>query len=235
MIKGFPEEIRASWLSRSWWCHEESRIKATSGGPRGVGQKETKAMTVGLEVHEQLAARKFPPEVVKLERLLAANAPLYGIFEGTRIYIHPDEHRIKDLAVSIVEHKTTSRMPGIYQTCQSTFQVKTYVYVEKQILPKLGYRGGFKHRVMYWKRPTKTKPKLRLLKVVPVIYYGWEFEDDLHLIFEVWRGNRAPIPPALWKCGQCHPFYRTRCRFYTGEAPLSKTEWNKRFMRRKKK
>lgn len=231
MILGFPDEVRASWTSRAYWCHEESRIKATMGEPRGLWDRQTKAQTLGLSVHEQLEARKFPDAVVKLERIIAANAPLYGHFEGTRIYIHPDEHRVKDLAVSIVENKSSSRMPGIYQTCQSTFQVKTYVFIEKQILPRLGYRTGFNHRVMYWKRPTKTKPQLRFLKAVPVRYFDWEFEKDLHLIFEVWRGNQSPIPPAFWKCKQCRPYYKTRCRFYTKEIPLSKQEWNKRFNR----
>lgn len=245
MITGFPEETRASYISRQFWCAEVSRLKATLKEPRGIGRRTRKSELGGLSIHDRLERRKFPSEVEKLLRLIAANQPWYGVFEGTKIFIHPDEYRVKwtipklwyevsKKTVTFVENKTSKGKPGIYQTCQSTFQTKTYVFVGFQTLPLLGYEVARKHRIMYWRRPSVRIKKLILLKVVPVNYDPVDYEKDLHYIFEVWRGNEKPVAPAKWKCGQCDPYYKVRCRFYTGEIPLSRKDWNERFAGRKR-
>ena len=231
MIKIFPEEIRASWISRSYWCHEASRIKATIPDERIRIRTPRKIELEGLNIHEVLRRRKFPKAVEEFDRRLAAVLPLYGIFEGTRIYCHPDEHRVRKRIVQIVENKSTKGKPSIYQTCTSTFQTKTYAFIEDQIIPALGYTVASVHRVMYWRRPTVRIKKLILLKVVPVYFYPEEYKKDLHYIFEVWRKKEDPLPPAKWKCKQCELFNKVRCRFYTGEVKLSRQDWKERFAR----
>jgi len=239
LIKGFPDEIRATWASRFWWCAEESRIKATIREPRDKTRRPRQCESVGLDVHKQLEQREFPLATQLFNKLLAANLPLYGIFEGTRIYIHPDEHRVKNGIVTIVENKSTASKPDIYQTCQSIFQVRTYAFIEQQIIPRFGYKLGNLHRVMYWRRPTKRKKKLTLLEVVWVPTHESDmlkFQQDLRLIFQVWRGLRPPPAPAIFKCRQCSLFYKVRCRFYRRELELpTKKEWFKRFVKKSRR
>jgi len=189
----------------------------------------------GKSVHRELELRRlFSRETEDFLDWVDSEAPLYFDYQGTRIFIHPDSFWVHNGIVEIIEWKSVQSKPDNFQIVPAINQLKVYQFVLSKILPS-NLRLANKHRIMFWRRPSKRIPKLMLKKVVWVYYDEHSCREFIDGIFKIWHGKAKPIPPVDWKCKQCDPILRMNCRFYTGEIFLDWFSWAKRFIPRKLK
>jgi len=236
LIKGYPFECRASWFGRNFWCSEEVRIKATVKRCRTSVYSKRPVEIGGTKIHNILERRVFPKETVRFWNMVKTIEPLYFEFQKTKIFFHPDAFLVQNGVIKIIEYKTVDGKPNRFIYPMGRVQLMVYLYGLQKLLdeslPKFYSLAKNRHRVMYWKRFTKTKRKIRL---VDVQFVSWnsevkqEIEDIIKSCFLIWEKKVLPFPPSEFKCRQC-PFYiRRYCRFYTGEIPLSWKNWSVRF------
>jgi len=231
MIKGYPKEVRTSWIKRFFWCAEESRLLALN--PREASHiKATKASERGVEVHRWLEQRTPSPSERKVRRLISAHQPIYRILDGTRIFAHPDEFRVFRKSVKIVEHKSIdcpnwtkyyryefknddrflvfdqSRFERDfrYVVCCARAQVQVYCWVLEPFLAQFGYRLAPVHWIIYRERRDFDE-----VAKIAVEFNREDVESMIREIFAVWAGKKKAKPPAQWKCKGCHPYFKVRC------------------------
>lgn len=234
MVRVYPTEARASWFSRYFNCGEESCIKATMRILKRDNVQFPPAYW-GTWLHRRLDARFGTPEMEQLKNILAGIEPLSFRFEDIRVFFHPDDYRVRGKLVSVVEEKTVTpkKKKILYiDFCVHQFQLKTYVYGIQEILSLFDYRLSLYHHLRYWHRQKGWEEPFRLFRA-----YRFkigkeslsEIEGNLSHILEAWRGEIAPELPMPFKCKRCSPYYKSRCRYYLRELPISTHEWNRRF------
>jgi len=225
----FPTEIRASWLARHFYCAEQAYIKA-----HGLNQNfkvRAPPSFHGEIIHRQLAARIGTPETEFFKNYLAELEPLSFKIFGTRVFFHPDDFRVRNGKVRVIEEKTvTSKKITFYKFCIHKFQLEIYVFGLNEILPE-EYQLEKIHWLRYWKR-TQLWQKLKLVKLYPILIhpkYYWIIKDNIHQIFQIWRGKDMPQLPARWKCQKCPDSLKLHCRIYRRKIRIPRTEWEVRF------
>jgi len=234
LIKGYPIDVRASWFARNFWCSEEARIKATMMRFRTFAHKQREIEAMGRHIHVILENRKKTEEIEDFLNLLRTIEPLSFTYRGVKVYFHPDDFRIRKREVSVVEYKTVESKPNRFVYPIGETQLKIYLYGLSKILPKLStfYSLAKRHKVMYWKRISKRKKKLRLVDVRWVFWddaVKAEVEDIMDSCFKIWDKKVLPIPPREFKCRQCPYHIRKFCRYFTGQLKLERKNWASRF------
>jgi len=226
MLWGFNiGKVRASWISRYYYCGEQSRIRACLFQVRGGD--ETEHTRAGRLIHERLESRPQPLRVQRLWSFIRAEEP-YRVLDGVEIYCHPDEFRVtRDNRVMVVEHKTSLKSKiSVYEKGPASAQVRVYMWILRPYLERRGFRLLGKGRVIFWKRGGRRSGRRILWYEVeddPV-----ETEREIREIFAFWRGDRRLVLPSRWKCRQCTPAFKIRCRYYQRLA-FDDEEWVSRF------
>lgn len=237
MIKGYPTDARGSWYGRNFWCSEEIAQKATLKIVRIRPKRYRRVESGGRQIHDLLTFRKYPKETEEFWNMIKGMEPLYFDFPNedsptgyTRIYFHPDAYLVQNNIVETIEWKTVDSKPNRFIYPMGRVQLLVYLYGLKQILPEQ-FQLKHQHRVMYWKRFTKTKKKLKLIEVKRVYLDDREIEDIIRSCHLIWAKKVLPMPPAEFKCRQCPFVVRRNCRFYTGKIPLGWKNWSHRFIK----
>jgi len=242
MIKGFPEEIRASWLAKYWYCAEMSRIRALE--PIHVEEIENSELPPvaawsfwGTCLHDMLERRKHwsgnkPSQTESFKSTLRGHMPLSFKIERTRIFFHPDNYIVHYPRVQIIEYKSTYTYPTTYKLVCDRFQLQVYIIGLKRVLKNIfkDLKLAERHRLQYYKMLQRPTDKIKVLRTF-YIYTRSEAvkETPRHIreIFKVWRRKRDPLPPHIRKCRRCIDYWRFRCRFYRQILPLK--DWKERF------
>jgi len=218
-------KVRASWISRYYYCAEQSRIKACLLKIRGGWETEhTKA---GRLMHERLEGRPQPLRVERLWSFIRAEEP-YRVLDGVEVYCHPDEFRItRDNRVMVVEHKTSlkSRI-SVYEAAPASAQIRVYMWILRPYLERRGYNMIGFGRVFFWKRGGRRSGRR-------IAWYDVEddpekTEAEIREIFAFWRDERELVLPSRWKCAQCSVRFRVRCRYFQ-RLDFKDEEWMSRF------
>jgi len=221
----FILRVRAHHLAQYYNCAETCYIKAHRLIPYMPFTRES---IRGVQFHRKLSCRSYPPEVELLKHRLVDLEPLSIIFSGLEIFIHPDDFRVRNRKVKVIEEKTVKRMPDILTLEPHRFQLEIYVFVLSRLLPLIDFQIAETHYLRYWKRRRK---EFKLSKT----YRLKIDEDTLHEIglkiqeiAKMLKGDSLPILPLRSKCWRCKP-YKRKCRFYLRKLPISRKEWEARF------
>jgi len=216
MIKGFPKEVRASWIARAKWCHYQSRLRACSLATR-LTPIYTERTQQGSYLHKLIDLRKRNNEsTTRFKAVIASNEPIYRTVLGVKIYAHPDDYWVLQdtKRVRLIEYKTSKQKPTPAQFFPASFQLQIYDLVLKPLVSRLGYVLADEHLLIYYNAPEHVE-KLRPIKTYVVEANLEATLDEIRYIFEMWRGRAKPIPPQAWKCEDtCHPLYQRLCPWY---------------------
>jgi len=218
MIKGYPIEVRATWIARASWCHYDSKLKATNSLLRTIPQASD-TTSRGSEIHSLLETKIHRnPSTKRFVTIIKALEPLYSEILGVRVYAHPDNYFVRPgtKTVRIVEYKTSLQKPTSFQVFPASLQLRTYHLVLQPIVEKIGYELDDTHLLIFFNRPKSIK-QLRALQSFFIESNLKATLDEIQFIFDMWAGKANPIPPMQWKCNICIPVKRMFCPWFQSQ------------------
>jgi len=215
MIKGFPTEVRATWIARASWCHYDSKLKATHSFLRTVAMSSD-ITSKGSLIHNYLELKVHRnPSTARFLTIIKSLEPLYRDILGTRIYAHPDNYFVLPgtRCVRIVEYKTSRQKPTPFQIFPASLQLRVYHLVLEPIVKGIGYELEDAHLLIFFNRP-RDLGELRGIQSFFIEANPKATLDEIRYIFDMWANKEKPIPPMDWKCEICMPAKKIFCPWY---------------------